>query len=177
MKKHTLTALKKHLSHKTKDELIHDIETLYQTFPQVKDYYQAQRAEMDDLVRKYKDIIQREFIEGKTRGLPRARFSVARKAINDLKKLTDRPEVIADVMLTYVESISWFNAEYSPDAEECYERPVAMFATVLGLLKTYALLEEFAPRVHQIVQNADDGWGYRDGLEGEYASVYGEFVE
>jgi hypothetical protein len=177
MKKLTLTALKKQLSRKTKDELIDDIATLYQTFPRVKDYYQAQGADIDDLVRKYKDIIEREFIEGKTRGLPKARLSVARKAINDFKKLTDRPEVIVDVMLTYVESISWFISEYRPDAEEFYERPVEMFETVLGLLKTHELLEEFEPRVHTIVQNADDGWGYRDGLEGEYESVYGEFVE
>ena len=54
---------------------------------------------------KYKSIIEKEFIEGKTRGLPKMRFSVARKAVNDFKKLTNKPELIADIMLTYVESI------------------------------------------------------------------------
>jgi hypothetical protein len=177
MKKLTLTALKKQLSNKTKAELIQEVAHLYQIFPQVQDYYQAQSADMDDLVRKYKAIIKGEFIEGKTRGLPKARFSVARKAINDFQKLTDRPEVIADVMLTYVESISWFNSEYSPDAEEFYERPVEMFERVLALLSQHQLLEPFKSRVYQIVQNAADGWGFRDCLEGEYESVYGEFVE
>jgi transposase len=42
--------------------------------------------------------IEKEFIEGKTRGLPKARFSVARKSVNDFKKLTNEPEPIADIL-------------------------------------------------------------------------------
>jgi hypothetical protein len=177
MKKFTITNLKKQLAQKTKEELIQEIATLCQTFSQVKEYYQAQGADIQELVKKYKDTIEKEFIEGKTRGLPKARFSVARKAVNDFKKLTSEPEPIADIMLTYVESLSWFNAEYAPDAEEFYTRPVDMFETILPLLKKHKLLEQFKPRVYNIVVNATDGWGFRDALEERYEEVYGEFTE
>jgi hypothetical protein len=49
----------------------------------VKEYYKAQGSDIQDIVAKYKGIIEKEFIEGKTRGLPKVRFSVARKALQD----------------------------------------------------------------------------------------------
>lgn len=177
MKKFTITNLKKQLAQKNKEELIKEIAALCQTFPQVKEYYKAQVNDIKELVNKYKSIIEKEFIEGKTRGLPKARFSVVRKAVNDFKKLTNKPELIADIMLTYVESISWFNSEYLPDAEEFYTRPENMFETVLALLKKHNLLKKFEPRAYKIVQNAPDGWGYQDSLEAKYEEVYGEFNE
>jgi hypothetical protein len=177
MKKFTITNLKKQLAQKTKQELIKEIASLCQTFPQVKEYYKAQKNDIQELVNKYKSIIEKEFIEGKTRGMPKVRFSVARKAVNDFKKLTNKPELIADIMLTYVESISWFNSEFFPDTEEFYTRPENMFETVLALLKKHNLLEKFEPRAYKIVQNATDGWGHRDSLEERYEEVYGEFHE
>ncbi len=177
MKKFTITNLKKELAQKTKEELIKEIATLCQTFPQVKEYYQAQGMDIQELLEKYKTIIEKEFIEGKTRGLPKARFSVARKAVNDFKKLTNNPELICDIMLTYVESTSWFNSEYGPDAEEFYTRPEDMFETVLALIKKHKLLKKFEPRAYNIVKNATDGWGHRDSLAERYEEVYGEFAE
>ena len=177
MKKFTITHLKKELVQKTKEELIKEITTLCQTFPQVKEYYQAQGNEIQELVKKYKSMIEKEFIEGKTRGMPKARFSVARKAVNDFKKLTNDIDLIADVMLTYVESISWFNGEYFPDVEEFYTRPEEMFENVLTLLKKQKRLEKFEPRAYNIVKNATDGWGYRDSLEERYEEVYGEWSQ
>jgi DNA-binding transcriptional MocR family regulator len=177
MKKFTITNLKKQLAQKTKEALIQEIATLCQMFPQIKEYYQAQGTDIQEIVKKYKDIIEKEFIEGKTRGLPKARFSVARKAVNDFKKLTNEPEFIADIMLTYVESVSWFDAEYGPDNEDFYTRPVEMFEQVLPLLEKHNLLEKFEPRAYAIVKNATDGWGYRDSLEERYEDVYGEFAE
>jgi hypothetical protein len=176
MKNFTITQLKKQLSLKTKEELVKEIATLCQIFPQVKEYYQAQESDIQELVKKYKDIIEKEFIEGKTRGLPKARFSTARKAVNDFKKLTDDTELIADVMLTYVESISWFNNAYSPDIGEFYTKPENMFDNVLMLLENHELLEKFEPRVRKIVENAIDGWGYQDSLDDRYEAAYGKPV-
>ena len=177
MNKFTITNLKKQLSQKTKDELIKEITTLCQTFPQVKEYYKAQGGNIQELAKKYKDIIEKEFNGGATRGLPKARFSVARKALNDFKKLTNDPELIADLMLTYVESTSWFNTAYGPDGEEFYTRPEDMFETVLALIKKHKLLEKFQQRARDIVENATEGWGHRDSLEERYEEVYGDFAE
>jgi DNA-binding transcriptional MocR family regulator len=177
MDKFNITNLKKQLSEKTKEELIKEIATLCQTFPQVKEYYQAQGSNIQEVAKKYKDIIEKEFIEGKTRNAPKARFSVARKALNDFKKLTNEPELIADIMMTYVESISWFNTEYNPDAEEFYTRSEDMFETVLAFIKKHQLNEKFSLRAYRIVESATEGWGHRDSLEERYMEVYGDFVE
>ena len=90
MSKFTLSALKKQLSQKTKTDLVAEIAMLCKTFPQVKEYYQGQGAGVQDLIKKYKGIIEKEIILGKTKGLPSARFSVARKTLNDFKKLIAR---------------------------------------------------------------------------------------
>ena len=177
MARFTVTNLKKQLTKKTKEELIQEISTLCQTFPQVKEYYQDRGTNIQGVVKKYKDILEKEFIEGKARGLPKARLAVARKAVNDFKKLTTDSELIADIMLTYVESISWFNEEYGPDEEDFYVESEEMFERVLSLIEKHDLLEKFQPRAYAIVKNATDGWGHRDSLEERYEDVYGEFAE
>ena len=106
MSKTNWTQIKKQLQDKTKQELLKEIGTLYQKFPQVKEYYQVQTSGVTEVLEKYKNIIEKEFIEGKIRGLPKARFKVARKAISDFKKLTKDPDLIADLMLTFVASVS-----------------------------------------------------------------------
>lgn len=177
MKKFTVTQLKKRLAQKTKAELIQEISTLCQTFPQVKEYYKAQGSDIQEVVKKYQTIIEKEFIEGKTRGFPKARLSVARKALTDFKKLTNDPALIAQMMLTYVESISWFNSEYGPDVEEFYTNPEDMFEKALALIATHHLEKRFYEQAYSIVENACDGWGHRDSLQHSYEEVYGEFIE
>ena len=177
MKTITITQLKKQLSQKTKEELIKDIATICQKFPQVKEYYQAQGTDIREIANKYKAIIEKEFIEGMTRGFPKARFSVARKAINDFKKLTDNVELIADLTLTYVESMSSFNSEFCPDSEEFYTKPENLFEEVLALIKEHNLLAKFETRAYDLVANATDGWGHYDSLRERYEDVYGDFVE
>jgi len=176
MKKFTATQLKKQLSRKTKNELIKDIAALYKTFPQVKEYYMAQGSDIRKLLDKYAGIIEKEFIEGKTRGLPKARFATARKALTDFKKLTNDPALIAEIMLIYVESVSIFNSEFAPDVEDFYTKPENMFEQVLALIKRHHLEYTFHERAYRIVEQACDGWGHRDSLEERYEEVYGEFI-
>ena len=177
MEKFTITQLKKQLSQKTKEELVQEISTLCKTFAQVKEYYSIQNNNTQEVVRKYQDIIEKEFIDGKTRGFPKVRFSVAGKAITDFKKLTDDPALIVQVMLTYVESISWFNTRYGPDTEEFYTRPEDMFEEALAFIAKHHLQEVFYERAYAIVANACEGFGHRDSLQERYEEVYGEFVE
>lgn len=175
MAKLTVTQLKKQLAQKTKEELIKEIGQLYQKFPQVKEFYQAKAGNVDDVLASYKKIIEKEFIEGKTRGMPKTRFSVARKALNDFKKITKEPLPVADLMLTYVESVSWFNTEFTPDVEEFYTRPEDMFEEALALLKQHNLLAHFRQRTRNIVQNATQAWGHYDSLKERYEEVYGTY--
>ena len=173
MEKFTITNLKKQLSQKSKEDLVKEIATLCKTFPQVKEYYKAQGSDIWELLAKYKAIIEKEFADQHTRTLPKARFSVARQAINDFKKLTKEPEPTIELMLTYVESVSWFCSEYAPDGEQYYARPEEMFEKALALAQKYKLTEQFQPKAYEIVKNATEGWGHKDSLAVTYGDVYG----
>lgn len=167
----TLTDLKKHLAQKSKEQLIADIAELYKTFSQVKEFYQAQHADISEIAKKYKDIIVKEFNDT-GRSLPKARFSVARNAFNDFKKLTNDPALIADMMLTYVESTSGFCSEYGPDGEEYYTRPETMFTQALQFIKKHKLQDEYRDRAYSVVRNATEGYGHKDSLRYSYEDIY-----
>jgi len=177
MKKFTVAILKKQLAEKSKEELINEISYLFQNFPQVKDYFKAQSGDIRDVLKKHEEIIQKEFVYGKTRGLPKARFSVARKSVTDFKKLTDDPEPIAELMFAYVESVSSFNNEFSPDTERFYSASEKMFEDALKLLKKTRKLDGLKDRAYEIVENAPEGWGNRDSLKEIYEDFYGEFID
>ncbi len=174
---YSISDLKKALSKKTKTELVNEISMLCQKFSQVKDYYQAQWSDPNDVLKKHEIIIQKEFIEGKTRGLPKARLSVAKKAISDFKKLTEDPELIADLMLTFVESVSSFNTEFGPDRETFYTSPESIFEKALKLIEKSKLLGKYQSRAKKIVMNATNGFGHQDSLHEKYEEAYGEVIE
>ena len=102
MTKLTLTQLKNHLKSKSANELVQEISELYKKFADVKDYYQTTLSESDkkEVLQKYKLIVRNEFFP--LRGEPKMRLSVARKAVNDFKKISSSPENIADLMVFYV---------------------------------------------------------------------------
>ena len=175
MEKLTVTSLKKQLEQKSKQELIQDITELYKKFSDVKEYYQVQDGNIELISEKYKEIIKKEFVNGYTRGLPKARLSVARKAVQDFKKFTSNPELLADMMFTFVELISSFNKEFGVDSESYYTSPENMFDNVLDLLKKNNLLSKFEKRAFRIVNNATEAWGHFDSLQESYEQFYGEY--
>ncbi|MCP4346293.1 MAG: hypothetical protein GY795_12300 [Desulfobacterales bacterium] len=175
MKKFTIPNFKKDLAEKSKDELIKEITSLCKIFPDVKEYYKSQTGDVKDIVKKYKDIIEKDFVDGKTRGFPKARLPVAKKAVKDFRKIVNDSELTAEIMFIYVESISDFNSEFFPDVEEFYTDPVDMFEELLQLLEHNELTDKYERRARKVVINATDGWGYRDSLEERYEEIYGDF--
>ncbi|MGE0085026.1 MAG: DUF6155 family protein [Desulfococcaceae bacterium] len=175
--KFTVSQLKKELGRKTKEELIAEISMLCKQIPQVREYYQAQTDDTDEIVKKYKGIIEKEFIDGKTGGFPKARLSVARKAVNDFKKIIKKPDLTAEIMFAYVESISSFCSEFGPDTEDYYTSPENMFEKVLALVKKHGMENNYEKRAYRIVENATEGYGHFDALEERYEEVYGEFIK
>jgi hypothetical protein len=176
MNKLKITDLKKKLSKKTKEELLKEITTLCQTFPQVREYYQAQGSSVQEIVKKYKQIIEKEFNEENTKGVPvpKARLSVGVKAVNDLKKLTNEPELIIEVMLIFVENLSRFNTQYSVGEEDYFVSAEDMYEEALTLIKKHNLTKKFQQKAYDIVEFATDGWGHKETLEDRYMEVYGD---
>ncbi len=177
MDRFTITQLKKILDQKTKKELISDISDLCKKFPQVKEYYKANCFDSIDVFRKYANIIENEFVDGKTKGFPKARISVANKAIQDFTKITADPLLLGDLMLTYVEIISKFSSDFGVEDEKYYTAPENMFEKALKLLKTNELLPKFEKRAYRIVENACEAWGHFDSLQELFEEFYGEFVK
>ena len=172
MPKITVVSLKKSLSFKSNKELIQEIANLYKKFSVVKDYYQAKEGNPEEVIEKYKNIIKKEFSYGYSRGMPKARLGVARKAVQDFKKLSNNPEFLVDIMLTFVEEISNFNTEFGADRESYYVSPEGMYHDALLMLKKSHLLSKFEIRTKLIVKNATDGWGHFDTLEESYQEFY-----
>lgn len=179
MSKLSIRELKKKLSKKTKVELIEEIADLVKKFNQVKEYYYSQDdpSKLEETLKKYKEVIEKEFIEGRTRGLPKLRFSVARKAINDFKKINQNPKYLVELMLCYSGSVSWFNSNFAPDSEEFYTKPENMFEEALQLASKHGIEENFRDIAYEIVENACDGWGHQDTLKDIFFSTYGEFIK
>lgn len=175
MSKITVATLKKTLSSKNNKELVQEIADLYKKFSVVKDYYQAKEGNPEEVIEKYKNIIKKEFTNGYSRGMPKARLSVARKAVQDFKKLSNNPEFLVDLMLTFVEEISNFNNEFGVDGESYYTSPEGMYDDALSIIEKYNLLSKFEIRARLIVKNATDGWGHFDSLNASYEEFYGEF--
>jgi uncharacterized protein (UPF0305 family) len=176
MEKFSITNLKKALNQKSKKELITEISTLCKKFPQVKDYYKVKNFDSTEILEKYVTIIEKEFVDGKTRGFPKGRISVAKKAIQDFKKLTEDPLLLVDLMFTFVECISNFNSDFGVDEEKYYNAPEDMFKKALTLLQAKKLLHNFQERAHEIVENACEAWGHLDSLQNSYEEFYENFV-
>ncbi len=171
MAKLTLTSLKKTLATKTKKELITEIAELYKNFANVKDYYQAKEGNAEEALKKYKKIIKKEFIGSS----PNARLSIARKAVQDVKKITKHPDLIADVMLIFVEEILTFISVYGVNEWSYESSAQKMYENALSLLWKHDLLELFQERTSNIVKEAEAG--YDEAFSGIYYEFYSELIE
>ena len=165
MKKLTIAELKKILKSKSNDELIKEIVELYKKFPDVKDYYSSNLSTdgMTEVLEKYKKIVQNEFFP--TRGFGKLRLSVARKAVNDFKKISNSSHDIAVIMLHYVENGVEFTNEYGDIDEQFYSSIESMYETALKHITKFNLEDEFYTRCKEVVSDTSGiGWGFHDCL-------------
>jgi hypothetical protein len=165
MKKLTVTELKKELKLKSNEELIKEIVELYKKFPDVKDYYSSNLSAegMLEVLEKYKKIVQNEFFP--SRGFGKLRLSVARKAVNEFKKISDSNYNIADIMLHYVENGIDFTNEYGDIEESFYSSIESMFESALKHINKSSLGSEFYNRCEKVVDDTSGiGWGFHGTL-------------
>ena len=132
-KEPNLTALKRYLKARSKEELTGEISELFKKIPAVKDYYQVKldpQAE-GQVAEKYQKIIQDEFFPA--RGFGKARLAVARKAVNDYKKIAVSPASVADIRLFYVEQGVKFTNAYGDIDEPFYNSMEGMYEKAIGM--------------------------------------------
>jgi hypothetical protein len=169
----TLTQLKKHLKDASKEDLIEDIAVLFKSQPAVKDYFALKLNPEGGsaIAESYKKKIENEFFP--TRGLGRARLSIARKAVNDFKKVCTMPIAVADIMVFYVEQGVRFTREYGDINESFYNSMESMYDEALKLICRCKLQAEFEERCRGIVDDTSGmGWGFHDGLKDRFEEAF-----
>ena len=173
MKKITITKLKKSLSGKTKKELLEEIADLFAIIPPVQEYYTFALSEKGPelLLNKYKEKVKNEFFP--TRGMGKFRLSVAKKAINDFKKISQDPASAIEIMLYYVEQGVEFTDTYGDIDGPFYNSMGNMFENALKLAKKSDLEPSFQKIAKKIVQEACEGWGFQEDLANTYYEFYG----
>ncbi|MGE0885599.1 MAG: DUF6155 family protein [Blastocatellales bacterium] len=158
----TLKQRLKSLSH---EELLDEIGVLFDKFTKVKEYYEIKLGAGDNqqVLEKYKAIIKNEF--NPPRGLPKARLSVAKKAISDFKKLSNSPVDLADLMLSYVEAGVGFTLEFGDIDEPFYNSMESMYEKAVKHIFAHRLQNQFEWRCRKIVTDTSGmGWGFPDAL-------------
>ena len=160
------TALKKELQQLTKEQLVEQVLDLYSKNKSVKtfyDFYLNPKNEIE-LLEKCKRAIRKEFnVENPMRaGL---KFSVAKRAIAELKGLQVSSETIADAMLYLAESTCEFTSEWGDMDESFYTSAWNNFGAALEFMDKYSLLDNFQLRVKQCVKWASPcGYGFADSI-------------
>jgi hypothetical protein len=112
---------------------------------------------------KYRKVIKDEFFPD--RGEPKLRYSLLRKAINDYKKISKKPDLLADLMLYYVENGVEFTNEYGDIDEDFYLKIENMFSNALDYIFKHNMEKKFEERCLKITKNSEDiGWGFSDSM-------------
>ena len=166
-------SIKKYLQTLTKEQLIGQIIELHQKYKDVKTYYEYFiDPNNNNVAEKYKLIIRNEFYPKKN-SVGNPKLSVAKKAVNDFKKLSPPPEALIDTMLYYVENGVGFTNDYGDMYEAYYTSMESMFEAACKLVNEYGLKAIFEKRCATIVKATEDfGWGFYDALSESFYQVF-----
>jgi hypothetical protein len=169
----SLTDLKKYLKNSSKEDLISDILELFKRFNSVKDYYQIKVSPQEEIKvsAKYKKIVEDEFFP--TRGLGKAKLSVAKKGVAEYKKIAESPVAVADIMLFYVEQGVKYTNAYGDIDEPFYNSMESMYEKSVEWIIRYEIQDIFKNRCIKIVEDTSGiGWGFHDALSDIFSSAF-----
>jgi len=166
-----ISDIKKELKKLDKEKLLELVADLYKKNKSVKEYLDFFVSPNEkDLFFKYKDKVYEAFYP--KRG-DRFKLSDGKKAISDFKKLETSKELLAELMLFYVETGVVFTNEYGDIDEPFYNSISSVFSNALKLMSKENILDKFADRAKKVIDDTYDiGWGFHDYLCDVYADYY-----
>jgi len=171
-----LTNIKKELKKLDKAKLVDLIADLYKKNKSVKEFFDFYvNPDESVLFDKYRDKVVEAFY-------PRRGYNYklkdGKQAINDFKKLGPSSDLLADLMLFYVETGVKFTNEFGDIDEPFYSSMGSTYVAALRLMKKESLLEKFAERASKIVSDTNGiGWGFHDYLCDVYYTFYTDFSD
>ena len=96
-----------------------------------------------------------------------------KQAISDFKKLEPSSDLLAELMLFYVETGVKFTNDFGDIDEAFYLSLEKTYDAALTLIEKESLLNKFADRAGKIlIDTSDIGWGFHDCLTDIYYNFY-----
>ena len=151
----------KSLERKSLEELVLD---LYSARKEAKEYLEyVIKPDDKGKLEEYREIIRKEFFP--SRGEPKMRFSVCRKAVSGFKALDPAPEFLADLMLYIPECASEIANDYGDMWEQFYDASVNNFQAAMKYISQHHLQSLFQNRIDFILKNCESsGYGFPDEM-------------
>lgn len=166
-----LTDLKKELKKLDKDQLIDLVADLYKKNKSVKEFFDFYvNPDERELFNKYRDKILEAFYP--KRGFT-YKLKDGKQAISDFKKFGTSPDLLAELMLFYVETGVSFTNDFGDINEAFYNSLATVFFDSLTLIKKENLLDKFEEKVEKVVEETSGiGWGFHDFLVQIWVDFY-----
>jgi hypothetical protein len=172
----SLADIKKELKKLDKDKLIDLIADLYKKNKSVKEFFDFYvNPNERELFNKYRDKVFEAFY-------PRRGYNYklkdGKQAISDFKKLGPSADLLADLMLFYVETGVKFTNDFGDIDEGFYLSMETTYLGALTLMLKENLLEKFADRAWKIVSDTSGiGWGFHDFLIDAHLNFYADYSD
>ena len=127
----------------------------------------------EELFKKYKEKVRLAFYPKKEHDL--LKLKDGKIAISDFKKMGGSMDLVADLMLYYVEMGVVFTNDYGDIDEPFYDSIAGAYRKALQLMEKENILERFKDRATKVVDDtANIGWGFHDELGDTWGEFYGE---
>jgi hypothetical protein len=168
-----LTDIKKELKKLDKNKLIDLVAELYKKNKSVKEFFDFYvNPNERELFNKYRDKVFEAFYPKRGYNF---KLKDGKQAINDFKKFGPSSELIADLMLFYVETGVQFTNDFGDIDEAFYSSLESTYVAALTLMRKENMLDKFADRASNVVSDtADIGWGFHDYLGDVYCDFYAD---
>src|SRR5690554_376182 len=171
-----LTDLKKELKKLDKKNLIDLVADLYKKNKSVKEFMDFYiNPDEKALLDKYRDKVFEAFY-------PRRGYNYklkdGKQAISDFKKLEPSADLLADLILFYVETGVQFTNDFGDIDGAFYSSLEKTYVAALTLMRKENLLDKFADRSAKVVSDTSDiGWGFHDFLGSVFSEFYPDYFD
>ena len=168
-----LTDIKKELKKLDKDKLIDLVTELYKKNKSVKEFFDFYINPNEiELFEKYRDKVFEAFYPKRGYNF---KLKNGKQAISDFKKLGPSSNLLAELMLFYVETGVKFTNDFGDIDESFYSSIEKSYVGALTLMKKENILDKFANRAGKVVEDTIGiGWGFHDYLGDVHSNFYAD---